>query len=141
LTVRSAHNPAIELDLRFITDAELVALATSCELVVMPYHFMHNSSGALSALSLDRPVLVPDNEVNRQLAEDVGPGWVHRYAGVLDGADLLEAIAAVQTTRPPARPDLSARDWDRVGKAHEAAYRRAVSLKRAAVPWRRGDDR
>jgi beta-1,4-mannosyltransferase len=141
LTERSAHDPAIELDLRFVSDAELVALATSCELIVMPYHFMHNSSGALTALSLDRPVLVPDNEVNRQLSADVGPGWVHRYTGALGGADLLEAIAAVQTTPPLQRPDLSARDWDRVGKAHEAAYRRAVSLKRSAGPWRRGDYR
>jgi glycosyltransferase involved in cell wall biosynthesis len=131
LTGRAAHDPAIDLDLRFVSDAELVALATSCELVVMPYHFMHNSSGALTALSLDRPVLVPDNEVNRQLSDDVGPGWVHRYDGTLGSADLLAAITAVQTSPPQGRPDLSARDWDRVGKAHEDAYRRAVSLKRA----------
>lgn len=130
LTEQAGNDPNIELDLRFISDAELVRLATSCELLVMPYHFMHNSSGALTSLSLDRPVLVPDNEVNRQLSEDVGPGWVYRYPGTLRDTDLLDAITALRTEPPTARPDLSARDWDRVGKAHEAAYRRAIDLRR-----------
>lgn len=130
LTEQAGDDSAIELDLRFISDAELVGLATSCELLVMPYHFMHNSSGALTSLSLDRPVLVPDNEVNRQLSEDVGPGWVYRYPGTLRDTDLVDTITALRAAPPPGRPDLSARDWDRVGKAHEAAYRRAIDLKR-----------
>lgn len=130
LTERAGGDPDIELDLRFISDAELVALATSCELLVMPYRFMHNSSGALTALSLDRPVLVPDNEVNRQLSDEVGPGWVYRYPGTVRDTDLLDAVTAIRTAPAAAPPDLSARDWDRVGKAHEAAYRRAIDLRR-----------
>ncbi len=70
--------------------------------MVLPYREMHNSGAALTALSLNRPVLVPDNEVNRELAEEVGPGWVFRYDGELTGRHLLDALAA-HRARPPAR--------------------------------------
>ncbi|MBM4515638.1 hypothetical protein GS432_01345 [Rhodococcus hoagii] len=51
--------------LGFAPDADLVREISMSEMVVLPYRFMHNSGAVLLALSLDRPVLVPDNEVNR----------------------------------------------------------------------------
>ena len=60
------------------------------ELVVLPYHQMHNSGSVLAALSLDRSVLVPDSEFNRSLAEEVGPGWVVTYDGDLTAESILQ---------------------------------------------------
>jgi glycosyltransferase involved in cell wall biosynthesis len=120
----------VTLSLAFLSDAELVEQVRSAELVVLPYREMHNSGGVLTALSLGRPVLVPDNEVNRRLAEEVGPGWVHCYADEIRGGDLLAALAAARTRDSDAVPDLSLRDWDRAGYEHLAAYRTAVSLDR-----------
>ncbi len=63
--------------LGFAPDADLVREISMSEMVVLPYRFMHNSGAVLLALSLDRPVLVPDNEVNRLLEIEVGSDWVH----------------------------------------------------------------
>ena len=89
------QDPRIDLTLDFLSDAELVGVASSSELVVLPYTHMHNSGGVLASLSLDTPVLVPRNEANEALATEVGPGWVLQYDGELDGHDLVEALAAL----------------------------------------------
>jgi len=123
----------IRLELSFVDDAELVAAITSAELVVLPYQEMHNSAAVLTALSLDRPVLVPDNEVNRKLAAEVGPGWIHTYTGDISTAALEDALAAVHCDRPAGRPDLDDRDWDLGGVQHADAYRLAL---RSADPRR-----
>jgi beta-1,4-mannosyltransferase len=128
-TVRglAAADPRIALQLAFLSDGEVVELVTSSELVVLPYRFMHNSGGALAALSLDRPVLLPDNAVNRLLSGETGAGWVHLYAGELTSEALVAALSDLRVDRPDGRPDLSARDWSRAGAAHLAAYRQAVA--------------
>jgi len=120
----------IFLRFAFLTDEELVAAVTEAELIVLPYREMHNSGGALSSLSLDRPVLVPDNDVNRLLAREVGEVWVQRYAPPLRPEHLEAALAAVRTRDPGDRPDLDARGWDETGRRHVAAYRRAIELRR-----------
>jgi beta-1,4-mannosyltransferase len=125
LRAAAAGDPRVSLSLGHLSDAELVAAITAAELVVLPYREMHNSGGALAALSLGRPVLVPDNAVNQRLAEEVGPGWVHRYEGDLTAGHLLDAVAALRAHPPATPPHLRGRDWDRLGSAHAAAYRRA----------------
>jgi beta-1,4-mannosyltransferase len=128
-TVRglAADDPRIALQLAFLSDEEVVELVTSSELVVLPYRFMHNSGGALATLSLDRPVLLPDNVVNRLLSEEVGPGWVQLYTGELTSEALAAALSGLRNGRPDGRPDLSARSWARAGADHVAAYRRAIA--------------
>lgn len=128
LSRAAAADPRVRLDLRFLDDRQLVSEVTGAELVVLPYREMHNSGGALTALSLDRPVLVPDNEVTRALSAEVGPGWVWTYRDELHADDLVAAVRGVRNRGDVPPPDLSARNWDRAGHAHLAAYRRAVTI-------------
>ncbi len=121
-------DPRIDLRLAYLDDAEFVEVLTSAQLVVLPYRFMHNSGAVLAALSLDRPVLVPDNDVNRLLAAEVGPGWVHLFDGDLTGEALRRALYADSSASERSRPDLSGRTWDGVAQAHEDAFRQATSL-------------
>ncbi|WP_299953621.1 hypothetical protein [uncultured Modestobacter sp.] len=130
LEAAAAADPRITLRLQFLDDPELVAEVSAAELVVLPYREMHNSGGALTALSLDRPVLLPDNEVNRALATEVGPGWVWTYSGELAPEDLTGTLLALRARGDVPPPDLSARDWDTAGRLHLAAYRRAVAIAR-----------
>lgn len=128
----AGDDPRISIDLRGLSDAEVVGLVTSSELVIMPYRFMHNSAAVLTVLSLDRPVLVPDNEVNRTLSAEVGPGWLHLYRDELTPDDLLRALRSVRHHPPEAPPDLEARGWAQAAVAHAEAYARASFLRRPA---------
>jgi beta-1,4-mannosyltransferase len=125
----AAGDPRISLDLRFLTDAEVVGLVRSSEIVVLPYREMHNSGGALTTLSLGRPVLLPANAVNSRLAEEMGPGWVHQYEGELTADGILAALEVVRSLPADALPDLGRREWPRAGARHVAAYRRAVASR------------
>lgn len=114
----------------FVPDDVLVREIGEAHLVVLPYRRMHNSGAALLALSLGRPVLVPDNDVNRDLAAETGPGWVRTYAGELD----TTALAAALAEPLPAGPvRFRGRSWPEIGAAHAAVYHRAVSAGRAAT--------
>ncbi|WP_123815632.1 glycosyltransferase [Myceligenerans xiligouense] len=108
----------------FVPDDALVREIGEAHLVVLPYRRMHNSGAALLALSLGRPVLVPDNAVNRELAEETGPGWVRTYAGELDGAALAVALAE-PVPADPVR--FRGRTWPEIGTAHAEVYRRVAA--------------
>jgi beta-1,4-mannosyltransferase len=127
LTEIASDDPRIAIEFGFVSDATIADVVTSSELVVLPYRVMHNSSAAITGLSLDRPVLVPDNEVTRDLAAEVGPGWVHTFEGDLTTESLLAALEAVHTDPPVGRPRLDARDWSSSGRAHVEAFRTAVA--------------
>lgn len=139
---RAAGDPRISLRLEHLSDADLVEAVSRSELVVLPYRFMHNSGGALAALSIDRPVLVPDNEVNRDLAAECGPGWVQLYRDELSTDDLRTALEAVHAAGLVGqRPGMSDRDWRPSAQCHVAAYRRALArLGRSAYATDASED-
>lgn len=124
----TAALPGVSLQLDFLSDAELVELATSSELIVLAYRFMHNSGSVLAALSLDRPVLVPRNAANEALATEVGSSWVLMFDGELDGDTLIDARRSAAALE--GSPDLSQREWSDAGAAHVKAFREAVAHKR-----------
>lgn len=126
----AARDPRVTLRLAFLEDADIADLVGRSELVALPYRDMHNSGGVLAALSLDRPVLVPGNATTDALAAEVGAEWVLRYTELTPDV-LTSTIAGVRAAPPQGRPDLSARSWGDVGRAHEGAYRRAIALVRA----------
>lgn len=110
----------------YVDDAELVAEISAAQLVVLPYEELHNSGVLLLALSLGTPVLVPDGSITRALADEVGPGWVHRYSGSFEPEALRTALDDVRGMERAASPDLSRREWPAIGASHAAAYRRAT---------------
>lgn len=120
-----AADVRVSAELSYADDATLAAEIAAATLVVLPYKAMHNSGALLLALSLDTPVLAPDNEVNRRLAEEVGEGWIHLFEGALTIEDLERALKSA-TNPPPGRPDLSAREWPESAALHAAAFRAAL---------------
>jgi glycosyltransferase involved in cell wall biosynthesis len=135
-SIRSAAqgDSRVRLDLRFISDEELVGVITSSELVVLPYRLMHNSAGVLTSLSLGRAVLVPDNEVNRKLAEEVGPGWVFLFEGPLTSEHLIRTMGRLRAAGPRPGPNLAGREWGTAGRDHVMAYRQAMERSRTKRP-------
>ncbi|MCW3492779.1 glycosyltransferase [Microbacterium sp. SSM24] len=136
ITEAADRLPALEADLRYLSEEEFVAIVSAASAVVLPYRHMHNSGSALAALSLDRPILVPDNETTRLLAAEVGTEWVHFFGDELT-AGALARLADATAGGMSGRPDLSAREWDAAGAAHADAYRDAlgaVRRRRSALP-------
>lgn len=112
----------IDLQLGHIPDADLVHLITSSTLIVLPYREMHNSGAAITALSLNRPVLVPSNESTDALAAEVGEDWVIRYDSELTPEVIVDAIERATRAIAGGAPDLSLRDWDLAGEQHTAVF-------------------
>lgn len=126
---RAAGLPDVDLELDYLSEAAYARAVTAASLITLPYIHMHNSGSVLASLSLGRPVLVPNNAVNRALQAEVGSGWVHLFDGTLDGDDLADALKA---GIPTIAPDLTARGWREAGTAHLSAYQEAVSRMRSA---------
>ena len=134
LSELASDDERISLEFGFVSDAQLVDLVTSSELVVLPYRLMHNSAAALTALSLDRPVLVPRNAVTTALALEVGQGWVHTYTGELSTEHITTAIASLRVALRTRRPQLARRSWDRTTRSHVEAYARAITRAQHRSP-------
>lgn len=125
LDALAAADPRISLVARHIDDAEFTAAIRRSELVVLPYTALHNSGAALAALSLDRPVLLPEGPASRALSAEVGDGWVSLFTAPLDADDLTTALDAARALPPGARPRLADREWDSAGDRHLEVYRAA----------------
>lgn len=124
----ATRDPRISAKLAFVPDSDLVAEIAQAELVCLPYDELHNSGMALVALSLDRPLLVPDTDTTRALADEVGPGWLHFFTGALTPEKLAEAIEQnrVAARTRSVRPLLGDRDWQLVSARYEEAFRTAM---------------
>lgn len=126
LRAGAAGSEHITLELEFVEDPRMVQIITHSSLVVLPYRELHNSGVALLALSLDRPVLVPDNDITRALAEEVGEGWILRMTSTDLPAEIRRAL---DRGIPTGSPDLGAREWPITAAQHADAYAEARSLR------------
>lgn len=124
----SAGEANISARLEFVPDEDLVAEITSATLVCLPYSELHNSGMLLVALSLGRPVLVPRSPTTSLLADEVGPGWVLTFTGELTPEVLKRALDSASRTTSD-EPNLSDRDWERVGRLYTHAFKIANRLR------------
>ena len=130
LTGAEARDPRITTRLGYVPDEILAEEVQRSQLVVLPYRALHNSGAALLALSLDRPVLLPSNDVSGELTAEVGAEWVHTYRPPLTADDIRAALDG--GTPSEARPSFAGREWPEIGALHAEAYSAAASLARNA---------
>ncbi|ALJ19072.1 glycosyltransferase [Microbacterium sp. No. 7] len=125
VTREAGDDPRVSTELSFVSDADFVREISAAELVVFPYRRMLNSGVLLAALSVDRPVLVPRSPVNEAIADEVGREWFVFYDR-LDAPGLAQALRDVRARSLRGRPELSARDWPAVARAHRKVYLSAL---------------
>lgn len=123
----AADDPRVSARLEYVDDPTMAAETGRAQVVVLPYRRLENSGAALLALSLGRPVLLPEGPMAAELAAEVGPGWVHTFRAPLTAADLERAVAEAAVLAPDAAPDLSAREWPASGEAHAVAFRQVLA--------------
>lgn len=137
--VAAEGDPRIALALHHVPDDELVRAVTRAQLVVLPYSQLLNSAAVVAALTLARPVLVPETPGTTLIGDEVGPGWVLTYRGELTAEVLRGALAQVAAGPPATAPDLSARSWPSVAARHVEAYGwAALAARRRPGAVRRG---
>jgi beta-1,4-mannosyltransferase len=122
----------VDSTLEHIPDDELAEAISDSELVVLPYRNLHNSGSALLALSLNTPVLVPANDVTRDLQEEFGADHVHLFTGELTGHSLFEAFSRAHDRggRQAVLP-MDGRNWDVIAAAHAQVYRSVLDKQLA----------
>jgi beta-1,4-mannosyltransferase len=126
----AAGDDRISLHLSFATDEEVQTVVRAADLVVLPYREVLNSGSAILALSLDRPVLVPDLGAMAELSQETGPEWVRTYGGQITSSVLGSAIAWAQSFDRAPKAPLAPFDWPGIGAATLEAYRRALLQRR-----------
>jgi len=125
-----ADDSRITFTPRLLSYEELIEQVRTSELVVLPYKEMYNSGAALLALTLKRPILVPDSLTMNDLGAEVGERWVQRYTAPLTPHKLRSALTQLSRDQAPEPPDLSGRGWATVGAAYSVLYRELVSDER-----------
>lgn len=123
LRAAAGDDSRIRLIPGFVPDSRVSLLFAAADLVVLPFRDVTNSSSAVLAVSLNKPVLVPSMGSLPELAAVVGPQWVRLYGGVLDPPTLAAALDWANTPGRPPCADLSALDWKRIAERTEAFYR------------------
>lgn len=134
ITSLASADLRVTVELRHLDDNELAKAIRRAEAVVLPYQNMFNSSAALAALSLDRPIIVSRSQSMEALAEEVGSCWVHLLEGPMSSASLSAArswLALTTADRANTVPNLSNRGWKDSGEVHAETYERARSIARA----------
>jgi len=116
-------DPGIRLDARYIPQQELVSLIDGSLGVVLPYRRMNNSGALMMALTLAKPVLVPDGQPSREVAALAGEEWVDFFTSPLEPRHIDNFVASAAKPRS-APPDLRPFNWDDIIESHESLYRK-----------------
>ncbi|AZS35594.1 GDP-mannose:glycolipid 4-beta-D-mannosyltransferase [Microbacterium lemovicicum] len=122
----AAKDQRVSLHLDWVTHDALAEEIQLSEMVVLPYREIFNSGTVIVALSLDRPVLVPEDQTTARLRDEVGPGWVFLFQPPLTGRDIEVALASHRLSRPSDPPNLSAREWSEIASAYARTFEEAI---------------
>lgn len=119
----------VTLRLEYVPSTELISAIAEAHIIVLPYARFHNSGAALLALSVGRPIVVPDCAAARELLDEFGHDHVKIFSGELDSNDLRQALVSTQIDNLP-EPDMTLRDWPTLGNQVVDVYRQALSARR-----------
>lgn len=129
LAKEAAPDNRVRLALQFIEREQVTRLFSAADLVVLPYRHILNSGAALLALSLNRPVLVPDLGSMGDLRDDFGGEWVRTYSGEI-GPETLESSLEWAALRRPsicAMPDEYR--WERIRSQTVCFYKEVLKTR------------
>jgi beta-1,4-mannosyltransferase len=121
LRARVAGASNIEIRARRLEKKEFEGLIRGSDYVVLPFKSTLHSGSIVHALSLGRPVLVPRTPYAKDIADVVGPGWVHLYEGELS-AKIIEGLPMP----PVGTPDLSTLSPDLAAQRLMNFYKKAL---------------
>jgi beta-1,4-mannosyltransferase len=124
-------DPRIRLLFKFVKAEDVPSYLRTADVVVLPYREILNSGSALLALSLNRPILVPQTGPMGELALDFGSAWVRTYTGEISSAVLEEALNWGAERRPQICSMPGSYEWQYIANQTVQFYDRVISHERA----------
>jgi beta-1,4-mannosyltransferase len=139
LAKEAAPDPRVRLDLGFIQPDKVARLFSAADLVVLPYRHILNSGAALLALSLNRPILVPDLGSMGDLRDNFGDEWVRTYSGEMS-PEILESALEWAARRRPSFCEIPVEyRWENI-RAQTVRFYRQVLKSRRTTAGNQGPD-
>ena len=131
--IRAAAHGAdnVRLDLRWIPPEEVSDHFAAADLVVLPYRRIMNSGAVVLAMTLGRPVLVPDLGSMREQQDNFGADWIRLYEGELSGRELEAAIAWAHATSR-SKLDLERLSWRALAEKTRNIYDTLLAVRAGA---------
>jgi beta-1,4-mannosyltransferase len=123
----AAQDSRVMLKFEFIDDKDVAQYFDVADLVVLPYREVLNSGSALLALSLNRPVLVPDRGAMGELKSEFSDAWVRTFTVPLIAATLDSAVEWATQPRPSICPMPEKYGWPHIGLETAAFYKRVIA--------------
>jgi GT2 family glycosyltransferase len=112
-------------------------LYAGARLVVYPSHYEGFGLPVIDTLALDKPVVVLDNAVNRELASMLGDANLHRIGSMNDLRSIVERLFREEPARQAS--DKEPRRWRDVAEEYAQSFREMVSrdfdLARMRARW------
>lgn len=110
-----------------ISDAETVREIDAAEMVILPeIQSLTDVTLLFTALSRDRPVLLPDSGAARALSESIGGEWIFRHEGPITAETLDAKVAELRYAMRSPCPHLEGRDLDATAAKYAGVYRAVV---------------
>jgi glycosyltransferase involved in cell wall biosynthesis len=129
----ASRDARVALRLELLSDTDLGNVIRAADLIALPYREVLNSGTALLALSLNRPVMVPNQGSMAELQESVGPRWLSLYDGTLRGESVRAALTAACAIPTDAKAPLEEFSWERIAGRTLSAY---AAIARSATEGR-----
>ncbi|MBF4457327.1 hypothetical protein [Pseudoclavibacter sp. VKM Ac-2867] len=120
----------VTLEARELQDRELAIRIREAQLIALPYPDLYNSGALFMALTLGRPVLVPDSPTARELQQEFGGDRVHLFQGKLTGSVVASALSGTIVSDDSIPEHLGERrEWTRIGRAYTEIYSKVLKLR------------
>ncbi|WAC28629.1 hypothetical protein [Ancylobacter sp. SL191] len=123
LTALVGDRTHVRLSIGRLSDADMEQRVDAAHAVALPYRDILNSGAALYALSRARPVLAPRLGSLVELQAQVGAAWLYLYEGELTAEVVTDFTRWLRATPRGTEPDLSAHEWDEIGRRLDAFFR------------------
>jgi beta-1,4-mannosyltransferase len=123
----SRADARVKTDFSYIKEEDMQRYVRAGDLVVLPFRRIYNSGSALLALSMGRPVLLPDIPVFQELQGLVGKEWIRLFRGDVNVKQLLEGLEWARSVSRPDYPDFSAISWEKAAQAHVELYNEVLA--------------
>ena len=124
LQVAAMDDPRVRLDLQTIPDDVVATYFAACDLVVLPFDKILNSSSAVLALTYHRRVVAPSLGAIPELAQLVGGDWVMTYDGELSASTINRAILTSASTESPS---MGALQWPEIDRVTSDLFRQVIA--------------